>query len=151
VIQLPRVDLAQEIKDGKLYLRGDDWARFRFSFSVESYPIGIYAIRSNGPDRIQMLRRWDHQGETFDPISGLTVPFKGRQFFRIKAGLPLFLVEYAQGFHHVLSKVAFKAARVELFDTDVSGAPPDFRFECVEMLDIQILKEKGAPAPPLET
>lgn len=132
-------NLAQEIRDGRLSLRGDDLARFCFSFSVEAHPIGIFAARSIGPGSIALLRRWDQKKIVRDPINGVHVVNEGREFCRILPGKPMFLVEFTSDFKSVVSKVAFKTNHVRVYNADVPGMPQDWRFEAVELRQLEIL------------
>lgn len=132
-------DLAQEIREGRLLLRGDTLTRFCFSFSVETHPIGIYMAKSFGPQAVGLLRRWDQKKTVRDPISGVYVVNEGREFCRIIPGKPMFLVEYTSDFKAVVSKVAFKANHVRVFNVDFPGLPQDWRFEGAELREVEIL------------
>ena len=132
-------DLAEEITQGKLRLRADTFLRSAFSFSLGNYPIGLFAIQSNGPGDISLLRRWDQEKKTFDPINNLTVMNRGRQFGKLSQGEILFLVEYTTDLAMAVAKVAFKFKRVHTYNAELPGAPDGFRFEGADLFEVEIV------------
>lgn len=132
-------NLAKEIQEGCLKLRATSMFRFQFSFNVGDHPIGIFGIESNGPSKVALIRRWNRDSAVLDPASGLYHANEGRQFGRIRPESPLFLVEFTPGFYSVISRVAFKAKTIRDLPAMIPGMPADYRFECVELSDLEII------------
>jgi hypothetical protein len=130
-------DLVDEIRAGTLLLRADRTVRFRFSFSIESHPVGLYAVRSDGPGKLSLLRRWNQERDVYDPVNGLTVQNRGRQFGLLQPGLPMFLVEYTSDLTIVVGKAAFKAGKVRVCDADLPGAPEEMKFEAAFLWELE--------------
>ena len=132
-------DLAKQIDEGTLKLRATSMVRFQFSFNIGDKPVGIFGIESTAPGHVALIRRWNHETQTLDPTTGLYHLNKGRQFGHIRPETPLFLVEFTPGFHTVSGRVAFRAGTVRELSAIIEGTPPECRFECVELSDLEIL------------
>lgn len=135
----PKSRLVEEILTGQLLLKGDSLVRYNFSLSVGEFPIGIYGIRSFGEKKLRAIRSWNNSVETWDPFRKLYIPTFGKQFYRIRQGFPLFLVEYNQAFDTVTDKVAFKAGKVLSYSSLLGNMPEHMRFEEIDFEEIEIL------------
>lgn len=131
--------LLREILEGQLYLVGTGLVRYNFSFTVGDRPVGIYGIRSYGKKKVRAIRAWNNAKDTRDPVSGLYVPTPGRQFGRINAETPLFLVEFDQGFTRVVDKIAFRAGKVRVKDAEIPSTQPELRFEEIDLEELEVL------------
>lgn len=132
-------DLAKELREGNLFLRATAAARFNFAFNVGDHPIGVFSIKSIGPGKVALIRRWNRTNQVRDPVTGLYHENNGRQFERIRPESPLFLVEFAPGFDSVLGRVAFRAKTIRSLPVTLPGAPADYRFECAGLSDLEFL------------
>jgi len=131
--------LLEEILTGKLCLRADSLVRYRFAFSVDEMPIGVYRIASIKPKEIALLRAWNRTSSFKDPFTGLFVTLQGRQFHHIQPGKLCFLVEFGEEFTRVVDRIAFKAGRAVLRDVVMPGASEELRFESIELAEIEIV------------
>ena len=111
-----RQSLREEIAEGKLFLRGDLPKRYRFSFSFQETPIGVYGVRSVGPFCLELSRAYNNTlRATLDPSTGLYTPQMGRLFGCLRPNLPMFLVEFEElsTVFTVRDRVAFVCKRLQ--------------------------------------
>jgi hypothetical protein len=131
--------LLREILEGQLLLKATGLVRYNFVFSIGERQVGIYGIRSYGKKKIRAIRAWNRSRDSWDPIKGLFIPTPGRQFGRIHAETPLFLVEFNQAFDKVVDKIAFRAGKVKVKDAELPSTQPELRFEEVDFENLEIL------------
>lgn len=135
---IPR--LQDEIGQGKLCLKADEFSRCRFSFEVDGEPIGCFAIRSFGHNDIRLERAWNVGSSTHNPQTGLFLPgVVAKKFGKIKLESKMKIIEFEAIGGRRIDTVVFKASRVETFDgpdaRESSGRV--LKFECVDLLGVR--------------
>lgn len=137
-VPLPRLN--EEVAQGTLCLKADDFTRCRFAVEIDGEPVGCFSVRSLGPHQLRLERAWNKNAGMSDPRTGLWVAgLVSRKFLRLREKSKVKITEFLGLGFRPRDVVVVVASKTEFFDgPDVveKSTGELLKFECVDLLGV---------------